>query len=174
MKGIAIGFSDTSKDILKRLKKTEFIDETYIGGSFEKNVKSKDSINFLKPKKILKENWDQLKLVIFVGSVGASIRLIQSFLSSKDKDPGIIIIDKKGSKIIPFIGAHQSNVQNIAVQIANLFGGEIIETNNSNDQNYLNIDSFGNQWGWKRSGNIKDWSKLVIKQANKKEIFCSQ
>ena len=86
----------------------------------------------------------------------------------------MIVIDKKGLKIVPIIGSHQSNIQNIAFQICNLFDGEIIETNNSIDQNYLNIDSFGNQWGWKRSGDIKDWSKLVIKQSNNKEIFCSQ
>ena len=174
MKGIAIGFSDTSKEILKRLKKTEFINEIFIGSSSHKDKKIKDSVKFVKPRQILREKWDELDLVIFVGSVGASIRLINSLLSSKDKDPGVIVIDKKGSKIIPIIGAHQSNIQNIAFQICNLFGGEIIETNNSIDQNYLNIDSFGNQWGWKRSGDIKDWSKLVIKQANKKEIFCSQ
>ena len=86
----------------------------------------------------------------------------------------MIVIDKKGLKIIPIIGSHQSNMQNIAFQISNLFDGEIIETNNSIDQNFLNIDSFGNQWGWKRSGDAKDWSKLVIKQANNKEIFCYQ
>ena len=113
-------------------------------------------------------------MIIFVGSVGASIRLINSLLSSKDKDPGVIVIDKKGSKIIPIIGAHQSNIQNIAFQLSNLFEGEIIETNNSLDQNFLNIDSFGNQWGWKRSGNTTDWSKLVIKQSNNKEIYCNQ
>ena len=174
MKGIAIGFSDTSKEILKRLKKTEFINEIFIGSSSPKDKKIKDSVKFVKPRQILREKWEKLELIIFVGSVGASIRLINSLLSSKDKDPGVIVIDKKGSKIIPIIGAHQSNIQNIAFQICNLFGGEIIETNNSIDQNYLNIDSFGNQWGWKRSGDIKDWSKLVIKQANKKEIFCSQ
>ncbi len=174
MKGIAIGFSDTSKEILKRLKKTEFINEIFIGSSSPKDKKIKDSVKFVKPRQILRENWGKLELIIFVGSVGASIRLINSLLSSKDKDPGVIVIDKKGSKIIPIIGAHQSNIQNIAFQICNLFCGEIIETNNSIDQNYLNIDSFGNQWGWKRSGDIKDWSKLVIKQANKKEIFCSQ
>ena len=174
MKGIAIGFSDTSKEILKRLKKTEFINEIFIGSSSHKDKKIKDSIKFMKPRQILREKWEELELIIFVGSVGASIRLINSLLSSKDKDPGVIVIDKKGSKIIPIIGAHQSNIQNIAFQICNLFGGEIIETNNSIDQNYLNIDSFGNQWGWKRSGDIKDWSKLVIKQASNKEIFCSQ
>ena len=174
MKGIAIGFSVTSKEILKRLKNTEFINEFYIGGSFPTDKNIIDSIEVFKPKEILRENWDELDLIIFVGSIGASIRLINSLLTSKDKDPGVIVIDKKGSKIIPIIGAHQSNVQNIAFQICNLFGGKIIETNNSIDQNYLNIDSFGNQWGWKRSGDKKQWSKLVIKQAKNKEIFYSQ
>ena len=174
MKGIAIGFSDTSKEILKRLKKTEFINEIYVGSSSKKDKHIKGSIEVVKPRQILSENWEKLELIIFVGSVGASIRLINSLLSSKDKDPGVIVIDKKGSKIIPIIGAHQSNINNIALQISNLFGGEIIETNNSIDQNYLNIDSFGNQWGWKRSGDVKDWSKLVIKQSNNKEIFYRQ
>ncbi len=174
MKGIAIGFSDTSKEILKRLKKTEFINEIYIGSSSQKNKNIKEAIEVSKPKQILKEKWNKLDLIIFVGSVGATIRIINSFLSSKDKDPGVIVIDKKGFKIIPLIGSHQSNVQNIAFQICNLLGGEIIETNNSVDENFLNIDSFGNQWGWKRSGDVKDWSKLVIDQANYKKIFCSQ
>ncbi len=174
MKGIAIGFSHTSQEILKRLKKTEFINEIYIASSSLKTLKGDHNISLIKPKSILLEKWDKLELIIFVGSVGASIRLINSLLSSKDKDPGVIVIDNKGSKIIPIIGAHQSNIQNIAFQICNLFGGKIIETNNSIDQNFLNIDSFGNQWGWKRSGDIEEWSKLVIKQSNNKEIFCNQ
>ena len=162
MKGIAIGFSDTSQEILKRLKKTEFINDIYIASSSLKTFKDDQNISLIKPKSILRENWGKLDLIIFVGSVGASIRLINSLLSSKDKDPGVIVIDKKGSKIVPIIGSHQSNIQNIAFQLCNLFGGEIIETNNSIDQNFLNIDSFGNQWGWKRSGDIKDLSLIHI------------
>ena len=174
MKGIAIGFSDTSKEILKRLKKTEFIDEIYIASSSLQTSNKNHDILLIKPKTILREKWSKTDLIIFVGSVGASVRLVSSLLSAKDKDPGIIVIDKKGSKVIPIIGSHQSNVQDIAFQICNLFSGKIIETNNSTDQNYLNIDSFGNQWGWKRSGDTKEWSKLVIKQSNNKEIYCSQ
>jgi len=116
----------------------------------------------------------EIDLIIFIGSIAASIRIINSFLTSKDQDPGVIVIDNKCSKIVPLIGLHQSNTQNIACQIANLLGGEIIETNNSNDQSFLNLDAFGNQWGWERSGKIKDWSKLVIKQAKNEEIFCKQ
>jgi len=174
LKGIAIGLSNTSKIILKRLKRTEFIDEIYVASSSYEEKNEAYIIPSIKPKEVLKEKWKNLDLIIFIGSIGASIRLINSFLTTKDKDPGVIVINKKGSQIVPIIGSHQSNTQNIAFQISNLFGGEIIETNNSNDQNYLNIDSFGNQWGWKKSGELKDWSKLVIKQANKKEIFCKQ
>ena len=126
MKGIAIGFSYTSQEILKRLKKTEFINEIYIGSSSKKDKNIKGSIEVVKPSQILREKWDKVDLILFVGSIGASIRLINSLLSFKDKDPGVIVIDNNGLKIVPIIGSHQSNVQNIAFQICNLFGGEII------------------------------------------------
>ncbi len=174
MKGIAIGLSNNSKEILKRLKKTEFVKDIFIAGSSKDDGKENELIPLQKPREILLKKWQEIDLIIFIGSIAASIRIINSFLTSKDQDPGVIVIDNKCSKIVPLIGLHQSNTQNIAYQIANLLGGEIIETNNSNDQSFLNLDSFGNQWGWERSGNIKDWSKLVIKQAKNEEIFCKQ
>ncbi len=172
MEGIAIGLSSNSKEILKRLKKTEFIKEIFIASSLKGNGKKNELIKAQKAKEILLKKWQDLDLIIFIGSIGASIRLINSFLTSKDQDPGVIVIDNQCSQIVPLIGSHQSNTQDIAFQISNLFGGKIIETNNSKNQNFLNLDSFGNQWGWKRSGKIQNWSKLVIKQANNKEIFC--
>nr|WP_075438954.1 precorrin-3B C(17)-methyltransferase [Prochlorococcus marinus] len=174
MKGIAIGLSNNSKDILKRLKKTEFVNEIYIAGSSKDDGKEDELVQVQKPKEILLKKWSEIDLIIFIGSIAASIRIINSFLTSKDQDPGVIVIDNKCAKIVPLIGLHQSNTQNIAYQIANLLGGEIIETNNSIDQSFLNLDAFGNQWGWQRSGKIKDWTKLVIKQARKEEIFCKQ
>ena len=143
MKGIAIGLSFRSEVILKRLKKTDFIDEIYIASSTNNKEKTQEEkiIPLIKPKKIFKEKWKDIDLIIFVGSIGASIRLINSFLTSKDQDPGVIVIDNKCSKIVPLIGLHQSNTQNIAHQIANLLGGEIIETNNSIDQSFLNLDA---------------------------------
>ena len=174
MEGIAIGFSDSSQEILKRLRKTEFIREIYVARSDLLKGKDKNSIELIKANKILREKWGKLDLIVFVGSLGASIRLINPFLTSKEKDPGVIVMDKKGSKILPIIGAHQSNTKNIAFQLSNLLGGEVIETNNSVDQNYIHLDSFGKKWGWQRSGDSKDWSKLVIKQSNNQEIFCKQ
>ncbi|MBO6959929.1 MAG: precorrin-3B C(17)-methyltransferase [Prochlorococcus marinus CUG1438] len=174
MKGIAIGLSSNSSELLKRLKKAEFVKEIYISSSSKNDVRENQMVEIRKPREILLQKWAELDLIIFIGSIGASVRLISPFLTHKDQDPGVIVIDKKCSKIVPLIGLHQSETHNIAIQISNLFGGQIIETNNSNDQSYLNLDSFGNQWGWKRSGAIKNWSKLVIKQSKNEKIFCKQ
>ncbi len=174
MKGIAIGLSNNSIEILKRLKKTEFVKDIYIASSSKDDGMETAIIQVQKPREILLEKWQEIDLIIFIGSIAASIRIISSFLTSKDQDPGVIVIDNKCSKIVPLIGLHQSNTQNIACQIASLLDGEIIETSNSNAQSFLNLDAFGNQWGWKRSGNIKDWSNLVIKQGKNEKIFCKQ
>ena len=98
MKGIAIGLSNTSKVILKRLKKTEFINEIYIACSTYEEQNNDNIILSIKPKEIFKEKWKDLDLIIFIGSIGASIRLINSFLTTKEKDPAVIVIDKKALK----------------------------------------------------------------------------
>ena len=134
MKGIAIGLSNSSKEILKRLKKTDLIDEIYIASSTNEQKIEDKRIPLIKPKEIIKEKWKNLDLIIFIGSIGASIRLINSCLTSKDQDPGVIVLDYKCSKVVPLIGLHQSNIQNIAFEISSLFGGQVIETNNKNDK----------------------------------------
>ncbi len=47
-------------------------------------------------------------------------------------------------------------------------------TNNSIYEKNLNLDSFGRNWGWNRSGSMNNWSNLVIKQSNKQQIFVKQ
>ena len=174
MKRFAIGFSQNSKNLLKRLRKTEFIDEIFIASSIEIHKNNACSIEEIKIKDFLNNNWKNIHLLIFIGSLGASVRLISPFLISKEKDPGVIVIDYACSKIIPLIGSHQSNTQHISYQISNLLGGEVINTSYNSNEIDLNLDSFGFQWGWNRSGEIKNWSKLVILQAKKEKIYYQQ
>ena len=153
MKGIAIGLSSNSKDLLERLLKTEFVHKAYKVSM--KSHTSKEMVIDISSdelKQILKDSWRELDLIIFVGSLSASLRLINPLLTRKDKDPGVIVMDKNCSKLIPLIGLHQSNSENIAYQISNLFDSEVITTNNPNLNDFLSIDEFGTYWGWKRSG----------------------
>ena len=91
LKGIAIGLSNNAKEILKRLKKTEFVKDIYIAGSSKEDGKENELIQVQKPREILLKKWPKIDLIIFIGSIAASIRIINSFLTSKDQDPGCLL-----------------------------------------------------------------------------------
>jgi len=52
LKGIAIGLSYKSKEILKRLKKTEFVQEIYIAGSSKDDEGNIEVFQVQKPREI--------------------------------------------------------------------------------------------------------------------------
>ena len=174
MKVVAIGFSSSSIKLLEVFDRSNFIDESYLGSSSNQEYKNVKGIKNLNINNYLKENWRNVNVFIFIGSVGATTRLISSFISSKEYDPGVIVTDKRGSKIIPVLNLHHNQTKNIALKLHNLIGGEIVETNNSSLENLLNLDSFGENWGWRRSGSTKDWSKLVINQSKNQAISFKQ
>ena len=176
MKKIAVAFNENSIKILGKLRSSQLIDEVFIASSPEIKTKklSEHHIKYLVIKQYLEKYWKTLDLLIIIGSLGASVRLINPFLNSKDNDPAVIVMDKNNSKIIPLLGLHQSNTKNIAEQISVMLGGEIIDTSNSSNEGYLNLDTFGYQWGWNRSGETKEWSILVMLQARRERIFFEQ
>ena len=64
MKGIAIGLSNNSKEILKRLKKTEFVKDIYVAGSSKDDGKDNELIQVQKPSKILFKKWPEIDLIL--------------------------------------------------------------------------------------------------------------
>ncbi len=174
MKAVAISFSEQSEEFVNSLRSLEFLDEFYIASSSNNKNANDQNFNKINTKEFIQQNWGKVDLLLFVGSISATVRLISPFLISKEKDPGVIVIDKKFSKIIPLIGIHQTICYEIALKLANLFNGDLIMTNNSIFKKYLDLDAFGRNWGWSRSGLIKHWSDLVIKQSSKQQIFVEQ
>ena len=174
MKVAAISFSEQSEEFLNSLRSLDFLDEFYIASSPQNNNVVNKSVLKINVKEFIQKNWRKIDLFLFVGSISATIRIISPLLNSKAKDPGVIVIDKKFSRIIPLIGIHQTFCYEISLKLANLFDGDLVMTNNSIFEKYLDLDAFGRNWGWNRSGSINDWSDLVIKQSNKQKIFVKQ
>ncbi len=174
MKIAVISFSKIPKEFINGLQNLISIDQVYVRDS-SRNINDIDqSICKIDVKKFIQRNWKGTDLFIFIGSISASVRLISPLLISKDKDPGVIVLDKKGKKIIPLLGIHQTDSYKISRKLTNLFGGDLIITNNSIFEKTLDLDSFGQNWGWIRSGSKNNWSNLVINQSNKQEIFAKQ
>ncbi len=171
MKVVVIGFSAPSIKFLNLLKKLKFIDNVYIASS-SKDIDT--SIIKINPKEFIQQYWREIDLFIFIGSINIVVRLISPLLVSKDKDPGVIVMDQKGQKIVPLLGIHQTDAYSISSKLANLFDGDLVITNNSKFEKLINLDYFGRNWGWNRSGLQDSWTNLVINQSNKREIFVRQ
>ena len=114
---------------------------------------------------IIKLYWHPDKLILIVGSISASVRLISSLIQGKDKDPVIIVLDANASYAVPILGGHKSGGEDIALQIAKYLSCEPVITGNTYSQSFLALDSFGSGWGWKRSGKASDWKQLMYDQA---------
>ena len=154
MKAVAISFSGQSEEFINSLRSLQFLDEFYIASSSNNKNANDQNFNKINAKEFIQKNWAKIDLFLFVGSISATIRLISPLLISKEEDPGVIVIDKKFSKIIPLIGIHQTVCKEIALKLANLFEGDLVMTNNSIFENSLDLDAFGRNWGWDRSGLI--------------------
>ena len=126
LKVVAIGFSSGSVKLLEVFRRSNFISEFYLCSSTHKEDENEKGFKKLNIKNFLKENWKKENVFIFIGSLGATTRLISSFISNKEMDPGVIVADKKGSKIVPLLNLHHNQTKNISLKIQNFIGGEII------------------------------------------------
>ena len=123
---------------------------------------------------ILLRNWHSCGLFIVIGSVGAVTRLVAPLLESKDDDPAVVVIDAKGLNVVPLIGGHKRGAEDLAIVLAEELGGKSVITSNSNSQEYLPLDSFGDAWGWKRAGKKSDWHQLMLNQASQENLRVEQ
>jgi cobalt-precorrin 5A hydrolase len=95
--------------------------------------------------KMLFERYDQV--VMFI-SLGAVVRLIAPHLKSKDKDPGVIVIDDAGRFIIPVLSGHVGGANAFAEKLAVLTGGVAVLTTASDVGKTIPVDILGRELGW--------------------------
>jgi len=119
---------------------------------------------------IIKEYWDRVDLIIFIGSVGAVVRLIAPLLKGKEKDPAIVVTDFKASNFIPIIGGHSKGADQYASELALIMNSNAVFTSESKTRELLSLDSFGKDWGWTRSGDVNNWTELIINFSNRKNV----
>ncbi|CAG4930282.1 precorrin-3B C(17)-methyltransferase [Acidithrix sp. C25] len=89
----------------------------------------------------LAENWESKNELILIMALGAAIRIIAPLITTKYKDPKVIVIDSNGENVIPILGAHLGANQS-AQEIAQLLAARPIITTSSDLSQSLAIDAF--------------------------------
>ena len=115
--------------------------------------------------KVLSSYWYSGGVLIVVGAIGAVTRLVAPLLGNKDDDPAVLVIDSNGTNVIPILGGHKAGAENLALQLAEEFGGNAVLTGDSTNQELISVDSFGEMWGWQRTGDQSSWNQLMISQS---------
>jgi len=160
-RAVALGFSAAAVPVLRRLEQSALVAE--IRWPDEEREES---------GAWLAERWGEAGAVVAVGACGLVTRLIAPLLSDKKQDPAVVVIDPEGRFAIPLLGGHAAGGERLSQQIAALLGGEAVITGASAALGRLPLDSFGNQWGWRRGSG--DWNRLMARAAAAESIVVRQ
>ncbi|MDQ6964996.1 MAG: cobalamin biosynthesis central domain-containing protein [Mariprofundales bacterium] len=90
-------------------------------------------------------NYDQI--ICFI-SLGAVVRLIAPHLQSKDRDPGILVVDDAGQYVIPVLSGHVGGANSWAEYVAELMRATAVVTTASDVGKTIAVDILGRELGW--------------------------
>ncbi len=168
---IGIGLSKSSLVLLEKLQARNHVQEIFFPKKLSSLLKNTHETFFFEPlSQVFEANWKKGNVFFVVGALGAVTRLIAPFLKNKEEDPAVLVLDAKGSNVIPLVGSHFGGGETLAIQIAEELGGIAVITGESRNSGKLALDSFGKDWGWRRSGEMLDWSKVMHSQAHNSNL----
>ncbi|WP_347238763.1 precorrin-3B C(17)-methyltransferase [Cyanobium sp. FACHB-13342] len=142
-----LGFSSASTAVLTRLQQAGLLDRQ-VGPHDEPS-----------PRDCLRREWSSAGAFVVVGACGLVTRLMAPLLSDKDRDPAVVVVDPEGRFAIPLLGGHAAGAEQLSHRVAASLGGQAVLTGATAAMGRLNLDSFGQAWGWRRGQG--DWSGLM-------------
>jgi cobalt-precorrin 5A hydrolase / precorrin-3B C17-methyltransferase len=107
----------------------------------------------------LRQHWSDLQLLVGALASGALIRMLAPLLRDKHDDPAVLLLSADGRLVLPLLGSHLGGAEDEARRCAALLGLELVSSGDCARRGAPALDSIGDGWGWRRSGN--DWNQLM-------------
>lgn len=96
--------------------------------------------------------------IVFIGAAGIAVRLISNYVSSKDKDPAVIVIDEMGSYVISLLSGHLGGANALARMLAEKIGACPVITTATDLHGIFSVDD----WCRTIGATISDISKIKL------------
>ena len=134
----------SSAPLLGRLQAGKHVDQIFISHGSNLYLEQKiDGLVELMPIDFLKNYWGKSNQLIFVGAIGAVVRLISPFVQSKENDPAILVIDSKATNVVALLGGHKQGGEAFGNELAAALEAELICTSDSFTERRIPLDCFG-------------------------------
>ncbi len=79
-------------------------------------------------KEIVGQAFLESDTILFIGAAGIAVRLIAPYITSKDRDPAVLVMDENADFIIPILSGHLGGANKIACLIAERTGAQAVIT----------------------------------------------
>ena len=92
------------------------------------------------------EDWGRYDL-IFIGAAGIAVRYIAPWIKDKFTDPAVLVMDEKGTYVIPLLSGHVGGAVRLAGELALEMGAEAVLTTATDVQGKFAVDVFAEKSG---------------------------
>lgn len=92
------------------------------------------------------EDWGVYDL-IFIGAAGIAVRYIAPWIKDKFTDPAVLVMDEKGTYVIPLLSGHVGGAVRLARELASEMGAEAVLTTATDVQGKFAVDVFAKKSG---------------------------
>ena len=94
----------------------------------------------------------EVRAIIFIGACGIAVRSISKHITTKLKDPAIIVTDEKGKFVIPILSGHVGGANELAKKISSLINSIPVITTATDVNNLVSVD----EWAIKNNCEIEN------------------
>lgn len=106
----------------------------------------------------IKEAFLQRSALIFIGACGIAVRKLAPFINNKLTDSPVLVIDEKGSFVIPILSGHMGGANELANTLAKMLDSKAVITTASDINSKFAVDIFAKKNGLL----INDMSKIKL------------
>ncbi len=96
---------------------------------------------------LVREIFDSYQGIIMIMAAGIAVRSLAPLLTTKDRDPAVVVVDERGQFAVSLLSGHLGGANDLARSVARVLGGTPVITTSTDVQGRLAVDVLARDLG---------------------------